>query len=81
MLDLLIPFFKNLTIPLSAIPLGLAFIVFTYLVINGASNAVNLTDGLDGLAIMPIVMVAAGLGYLRIWLVTSVLPITCTFHM
>jgi len=62
MLDLLIPFFKNLSIPLSAVPLGLAFIVFTYLVINGASNAVNLTDGLDGLAIMPIVMVAAGLG-------------------
>ena len=62
MLDLLIPFFKNLSIPLSVVPLGLAFIGFTYLVINGASNAVNLTDGLDGLAIMPIVMVAAGLG-------------------
>ena len=62
MLDLLILFFKNLSIPLSAVPFGLAFIVFTYLVINGASNAVNLTDGLDGLAIMPIVMVAAGLG-------------------
>ena len=62
MLDLLIPFFKNLTIPLSAIPFGLAFIAFTYLVINGASNAVNLTDGLDGLAIMPIVLVSAGLG-------------------
>ena len=62
MLDLLIPFFKHLSIPLSAVPLGLAFIVFTYLVINGASNAVNLTDGLDGLAIMPVVMVAAGLG-------------------
>ncbi|MFX5100541.1 phospho-N-acetylmuramoyl-pentapeptide-transferase, partial [Acinetobacter baumannii] len=62
MLDLLIPFFKNLSIPLSIVPLGLAFIVFTYLVINGASNAVNLTDGLDGLAIMPVVMVASGLG-------------------
>ena len=59
MLDLLIPFFKNLSIPLSAVPLGLAFIGFTYLVINGASNAVNLTDGLDGLAIVP-VMIAAG---------------------
>ncbi len=45
MLDLLIPFFKNLSIPL-IVPLGLAFIVFTYLVINGASNAVNPTDGL-----------------------------------
>ncbi len=79
--DLLIPFFKNLTIPLSAIPLGLAFIIFTYLVINGASNAVNLTDGLDGLAIMPIVMVAAGLGVFAYLVVTSVLPITCIFHM
>ncbi len=62
MLDLLIPFFKNLSIPFSIVPFGLVFIVFTYLVINGASNAVNLTDGLDGLAIMPVVMVAAGLG-------------------
>jgi len=62
MQDLLIPFFKNLNIPFSAVPMGLAFIGFTYLVINGASNAVNLTDGLDGLAIMPVVMVAAGLG-------------------
>lgn len=62
MLDLLIPFFKNISIPFSAIPLGIGFILFTYLVINGASNAVNLTDGLDGLAIMPIVLVAAGLG-------------------
>lgn len=62
MLDLLIPFFKDLSIPLSVIPLGIGFIIFTYLVINGASNAVNLTDGLDGLAIMPVVLVAAGLG-------------------
>lgn len=62
MQDLLIPFFKDLSIPFSAVPMGLAFIGFTYLVINGASNAVNLTDGLDGLAIMPVVMVAAGLG-------------------
>ena len=62
MLDVLIPFFKDHTIPLSIIPLGIGFIIFTYFVINGASNAVNLTDGLDGLAIMPIVLVAAGLG-------------------
>ncbi len=62
MLDVLIPFFKDFSIPLSMIPLGIGFIIFTYLVINGASNAVNLTDGLDGLAIMPIVLVAAGLG-------------------
>lgn len=62
MLDLLVPFFKDLSIPLSAVPYGLAFIAFTYLVINGASNAVNITDGLDGLAIMPVMLVAAGLG-------------------
>ncbi|MDP3777463.1 MAG: phospho-N-acetylmuramoyl-pentapeptide-transferase [Methylotenera sp.] len=54
---LLIPFFKNLAIPLS----GLVFIVLTYLVVVGSSNAVNLTDGLDGLAIMPTVMVAGAL--------------------
>ena len=62
MMDLLIPVFKDLSIPLSAIPMGIGFIGFTYLVINGASNAVNLTDGLDGLAIMPVVMVAAAIG-------------------
>ncbi|WP_019673189.1 phospho-N-acetylmuramoyl-pentapeptide-transferase [Psychrobacter lutiphocae] len=62
MIDLLIPVFKNLSIPLSIVPFGLAFIIFTYFVINGASNAVNLTDGLDGLAILPVVFVAAGLG-------------------
>jgi phospho-N-acetylmuramoyl-pentapeptide-transferase len=56
--DLLIPFFKNLSLPLGAV----GFIIFTYLVITGSSNAVNLTDGLDGLAIMPVVLVATGLG-------------------
>ncbi len=40
----------------------LGFVVLTYLVIVGASNAVNLTDGLDGLAIMPVILVAASLG-------------------
>jgi phospho-N-acetylmuramoyl-pentapeptide-transferase len=44
-----------------ALDLGIFFIVFTYFVIVGSSNAVNLTDGLDGLAIMPTVMVAAAL--------------------
>ncbi|MFW2176749.1 MULTISPECIES: phospho-N-acetylmuramoyl-pentapeptide-transferase [unclassified Moraxella] len=62
MQDLLIPLFKNLSIPFSAVPFGLAFIIFTYFVINGTSNAVNLTDGLDGLAIFPVVLVSAGLG-------------------
>ncbi len=55
--QLFVPFFKDV-----AIPLGLGFIVLTYFVIVGSSNAVNLTDGLDGLAIMPAVFVAAGLG-------------------
>ena len=56
--DLIVPFFKNV-----AYPLGIfGFIVLTYFVIVGTSNAVNLTDGADGLAIMPAVMVAGGLG-------------------
>lgn len=54
---LIVPFFKNI-----AIPLGAAYMLLTYLVIVGSSNAVNLTDGLDGLAIMPTVMVAGALG-------------------
>jgi len=54
--QLLLPFFKDV-----AIDMGIFFIVFTYFVIVGSSNAVNLTDGLDGLAIMPTVMVAAAL--------------------
>ncbi|MEX0607661.1 MAG: phospho-N-acetylmuramoyl-pentapeptide-transferase [Halofilum sp. (in: g-proteobacteria)] len=56
-LELIVPFIKTV-----AIPLGIWFIPFVYLVIVGASNAVNLTDGLDGLAIMPTVMVAGALG-------------------
>jgi len=55
--ELIVPFFKDV-----AIPLGWGFVVLTYFVIVGTSNAVNLTDGLDGLAIMPTVMVAAALG-------------------
>jgi phospho-N-acetylmuramoyl-pentapeptide-transferase len=54
----IVPFFKSIAYPLGAI----GFIVMTYFVIVGTSNAVNLTDGLDGLAIMPTVMVAAALG-------------------
>lgn len=54
--DLLIPFFKD-----TALSLGLLFIPLTYFVIVGSSNAVNLTDGLDGLAILPTVMVAGAL--------------------
>ncbi len=55
--ELVFPFFKHLLWPL-----GPFFIVLTYFVIVGTSNAVNLTDGLDGLAILPAVMVAAALG-------------------
>ncbi len=55
--ELIIPFLKHATLTLSA----LGFIVLTYFVIVGASNAVNLTDGLDGLAILPTVMVASAL--------------------
>ncbi|MGN0920879.1 MAG: phospho-N-acetylmuramoyl-pentapeptide-transferase [Cellvibrio sp.] len=54
--QLFVPFFKNV-----AINMGIFYIIFTYFVIVGTSNAVNLTDGLDGLAIMPCVMVAGAL--------------------
>jgi len=56
--SLYVPFFKDVILPMGAF----AFVGFTYLVIVGSSNAVNLTDGLDGLAIMPCVMVAGALG-------------------
>jgi phospho-N-acetylmuramoyl-pentapeptide-transferase len=55
---LLLPFFKEISYPLGV----LGFVILTYLVIVGSSNAVNLTDGLDGLAIMPVVMVGSALG-------------------
>jgi phospho-N-acetylmuramoyl-pentapeptide-transferase len=55
---LLLPFIKEVSYPLGV----LGFVVLTYLVIVGSSNAVNLTDGLDGLAIMPVVMVGSSLG-------------------
>ena len=55
--QLIVPFFKEIIIPL-----GAWYLLVVYLVIVGSSNAVNLTDGLDGLAIMPTVMVAAALG-------------------
>jgi len=56
--DLIVPFFKTVTYPLGV----WGFITLSYLVIVGTSNAVNLTDGLDGLAIMPTVMIASALG-------------------
>jgi len=56
--DLIVPFFKSVSYPLGVF----GFMTLTWLVIVGSSNAVNLTDGLDGLAIMPTVMVGAALG-------------------
>ncbi|MEO6973264.1 MAG: phospho-N-acetylmuramoyl-pentapeptide-transferase [Rhodoferax sp.] len=55
---LLLPFFKETSYPLGVF----GFVLMSYLVIVGSSNAVNLTDGLDGLAIMPVVMVGSALG-------------------
>jgi phospho-N-acetylmuramoyl-pentapeptide-transferase len=55
---LLLPFFKEVSYPLGVF----GFVFLTYLVIVGSSNAVNLTDGLDGLAIMPVVLVGSALG-------------------
>ena len=55
--ELIVPFFKTLVLPLGAV----SFIVLTYFVVVGTSNAVNLTDGLDGLAILPTVMVGSAL--------------------
>ena len=55
--QLIVPFFKNFVLDL-----GWGYVVLTYFVIVGSSNAVNLTDGLDGLAILPTVMVAGALG-------------------
>src|ERR1700678_919937 len=56
--SLYVPFFKTIAVPMSTA----AFVALCYFVIVGTSNAVHLTDGLDGLAIMPAVMVAAALG-------------------
>ena len=56
--SLYVPFFKAVALPMTTA----GFVFYAYLVIVGTSNAVNLTDGLDGLAIMPAVMVAAALG-------------------
>ncbi len=55
---LMMPFFKTVAYPLGMV----GFVLMSYLVIVGSSNAVNLTDGLDGLAIMPVVMVGSALG-------------------
>ena len=55
--QLIVPFFKNVVLDL-----GWGYVVLTYFVIVGSSNAVNLTDGLDGLAILPTVMIAGALG-------------------
>jgi phospho-N-acetylmuramoyl-pentapeptide-transferase len=56
--DLMVPFFKDVAYPMGVF----GFVLLTYFVIVGTSNAVNLTDGLDGLAIMPAALVGAALG-------------------
>ncbi len=56
--ELIVPFFKEVAIPLGTV----GFVILAYFVIVGASNAVNLTDGADGLAILPTVMVGGALG-------------------
>lgn len=57
-IELFVPFFKQVAYPLGVF----GFVLLTFLVIVGSSNAVNFTDGLDGLAIMPVVMVGTALG-------------------
>jgi phospho-N-acetylmuramoyl-pentapeptide-transferase len=57
-LNLVVPFFKTVNYPLGVF----GFVILTYLVIVGSSNAVNLTDGLDGLVIMPVILVGSALG-------------------
>ena len=56
--EFIVPFFKHIAYPLGTV----GFVALTFFVIVGTSNAVNLTDGLDGLAIMPTVMVGSALG-------------------
>jgi hypothetical protein len=70
---LMVPFFKEISYPLGV----LGFVILTYLVIVGSSNAVNLTDGLDGLAIMPVVMVGSVLGVFAYVTGSSVFSATC----
>ena len=67
--QLIVPLFKSV-----AVNLGLGYVLLAWFVIVGSSNAVNLTDGLDGLAILPSVLVAGGLG---VFLPTS--PVTQFF--
>jgi phospho-N-acetylmuramoyl-pentapeptide-transferase len=70
---LMVPFVKEINYPLGVF----GFVIMTYLVIVGASNAVNLTDGLDGLAIMPVVMVGSALGVFAYVTAARSTPSTC----
>lgn len=74
--DLMLPFLKSITYPLGV----WGFIAMTYFVIVGSSNAVNLTDGLDGLVIMPVVLVGASLGAFAYVMGSSVYSNTCCFR-
>jgi UDP-N-acetylmuramyl pentapeptide phosphotransferase/UDP-N-acetylglucosamine-1-phosphate transferase len=71
--DLMVPFFKTVSYPLGVF----GFIALTWFVIVGASNAVNFTDGLDGLAIMPVVMVGSALGIFAYITATRCSASTC----
>ena len=74
--QLIVPFIKNILIDL-----GWFYVVVTYFVIVGSSNAVNLTDGLDGLAILPTVLVGGALGVFAYLTGTSIFPTTSAFPM
>ena len=74
--QLVVPFFKEF-MP----QLGIFFVILSYFVIVGTSNAVNLTDGLDGLAIVPTIMVASAFALIAWQRVTIISPNTYTFHL
>ena len=71
-----VPFFKD-----TLIYLGLIYVPFAMLVMIGASNAVNLTDGLDGLAIVPVIIVATCFGLISYLAATFNSPATCRYIM
>ena len=74
---LLIPFLKGVSIPIGI----WGFIILSYFVIVGTSNAVNLTDGLDGLAILPSALVALLWVSLHMWLAVWTTPTICCSRM
>ncbi|AFK63580.1 phospho-N-acetylmuramoyl-pentapeptide-transferase [Advenella kashmirensis WT001] len=75
--DLIVPFFKSVSYPLGVF----GFVILTWMVIVGASNAVNLTDGLDGLAIMQPSWLVARWAFLPTWLAAWIIRNTCCFRI